>query len=268
MSGKRGSPPMATQTQSRTRSNSRSSASSRSQTTARTERQRKATAQKAAATRRRNAANRSRSAKKAAETRAQAQLNSLQVVQLQAERAALIPVGAALTARDALVEAVKPYVAGRDSAERELERVGKRVQVNLKKFERRGSTGRNRALREVKRTRTRVERELRQRRNSAVRTVKQNRREAERQVKSTRRQFEHQVKVARREVQGQAEGLVQRVRTVGLISPAVCSISPPSPAPSPRGRRWSFYTGSRCPLVNRSRTPSAESSTPSSGRTS
>src|ERR671911_436118 len=151
MSGKRGSPPMATQTQSRTRSNSRSSASSRSQTTARTERQRKAPAQ----------------------------MNSLQVVQLQAERAALIPVGAALTARDALVEAVKPYVAGRDSAERELEKVGKRVQVSLKRFERRGSTGRNRALREVKRTRTRVERELRQRRNSAVRTVKQNRREAE-----------------------------------------------------------------------------------------
>ena len=53
--------------------------------------QRKATAQKAAATRRRKAAARSRSAKKAAETRAQAQLNTLQVVQLQAERAALIP---------------------------------------------------------------------------------------------------------------------------------------------------------------------------------
>ena len=95
-------------------------------------------------------------------------------------------VGAALTARDAVVEAATPYVAGRDSAERELEKVGKRVQVSLKRFERRGSTARNRALREVKRTRTRVERELRQRRNSAVRTVKQNRREAERQVKSRR----------------------------------------------------------------------------------
>jgi hypothetical protein len=176
-----------------------------------TQTQRKAAAQKAAATRRRNAAKRSQSAKKAAQTRAQAELNTLQVVQLQAERAALVPVGAALTARDAVVEAVKPYVAGRESAEKEFEKVGKRVQVNLKKFERRGSTARNRALRELKRTRTRVERELRQRRNSAVRTVKQNRREAERQVKSTRRQFERQVKVARREVQGQAESVVQRV---------------------------------------------------------
>jgi hypothetical protein len=179
-----------------------------------TQTQRKATAQKAAATRRRNAAQRSQSAKKAAQTRAQAELNTLQVVQLQAERAALVPVGAALTARDAVVEAVKPYIAGRESAEKELERVGKRVQVNLKKFERRGSTARNRALRELKRTRTRVERELRQRRRSAVRTAKHNRREAARQVKSTRHQFERQVKVARREVQGQADSIAQRVSSL------------------------------------------------------
>src|SRR5215207_2418840 len=184
-----------------------------------TQTQRKATAQKAAATRRRNAAKRSQSAKKAAQTRAQAELNTLQVVQLQAERAALVPVGAALTARDAVVEAVKPYIAGRESAEKELEKVGKRVQVSLKRFERRGSTARNRALREVKRTRTRVERELRQRRSSAVRTVKQNRREAERQVKSTRRQFERQVTVARREVQGQADSIAQRVSSPGAPPP-------------------------------------------------
>ena len=187
-----------------------------------------------------------------------------------------MPVGAALTARDAVVEAVKPYVAGRESAEKELEKVGKRVQVNLKKFERRGSTARNRALREIKRTRTRVERELRQRRNSAVRTVKQNRREAERQVKSTRRQFERQVKVARREVQGQAESVVAagvvasrsrigapgnrpalppsrrltfprrpgesraRVGLPASYSPAVCSISPPSRRRPLVGRRRSF----------------------------
>src|SRR5215210_6290668 len=82
-----------------------------------TQTERKVTAQKAAATRRRNAAKRSRSAQKAAETRAQAQLNTLQVVQLRAERAALVPVGAALEARDAVTSAVSPYVAGRESAE-------------------------------------------------------------------------------------------------------------------------------------------------------
>jgi hypothetical protein len=137
-----------------------------------TQTQRKATAQKAAATRRRNAAKRSQSARKAAETRAKAELNTAKVVQAQAERAVLIPVGAALIARDAVIEATKPYTAGRDSAERELGKVGKQVQTNLRKFERRGTTARNRAVREVKKSRTRVERELRQRRGSAVRQVK------------------------------------------------------------------------------------------------
>ena len=150
-----------------------------------TETQRKATAQKAAATRRRNAANRSQSARKAAETRAKAELNALQAVQAQAERAVLIPVGAALTARDVVVEATKPYVAGRESAEKEIERVAGRVQTNLRKFERRGNTARNRTVRGAKKTRTRVERELRQRRK--------------------------QVRGAGRDVQSQAESLVARV---------------------------------------------------------
>jgi hypothetical protein len=150
-----------------------------------TETQRKATAQKAAATRRRNAANRSQSARKAAETRAKAELNALQAVQAQAERAVLIPVGAALTARDVVVEATKPYVAGRESAEKEIERVAGRVQTNLRKFERRGNTARNRTVRGAKKTRTRVERELRQRRK--------------------------QVRSAGRDVQSQAESLVARV---------------------------------------------------------
>jgi hypothetical protein len=137
-----------------------------------TQTQRKATAQKAAATRRRNAAKRSQSARKAAETRAQAELNTAQAVQAQAERAVLIPVGAALIARDAVIEAAKPYTAGRESAEREIGKFGKQLQTNLRKFERRGTTARNQAVREVKKTRTRVERELRQRRGSAVRQVK------------------------------------------------------------------------------------------------
>ena len=165
-----------------------------------TENQRKATAQKAAATRRRNAAKRSQSARKAAETRAKAELNTLQAVQAQAERAVLIPVGAALTARDVVVEVTKPYVASRESAEKEIERVAGRVQTNLRKFERRGNTARNRTVRGAKKTRTRVERELRQRRNGVVKAVKQNRREAEKQVRS-----------AGRDVQSGAESLVARV---------------------------------------------------------
>ncbi|MGH2712826.1 MAG: hypothetical protein ACRDM7_02855 [Thermoleophilaceae bacterium] len=147
--------------------------------------QREATAQKAAATRRRNAAKRSQSARRAAETRAKAELNTLQVVQAQAERAVLIPVGATLVARDSVIDAVKPYADG-ETRDAELSKLHKRVSTNLRKFERRGTTARNRAVREVKRTRTRVERELRQRRNKTVRTVKQNGREVEKQLKSAR----------------------------------------------------------------------------------
>jgi hypothetical protein len=160
--------------------------------------QRKASAQKAAATRRRNAAKRQQSAarsaakrtqssastaaenaSKAAETRAKAELNALQAVQAQAERAVLIPVGAALEVRDSVVEIVSPYAEGRESAERELNKLGKRVSTNLRKYERRGTTARNRAVREVKRTRTKVERELRQRRNETVRIVKRNGRDVQ-----------------------------------------------------------------------------------------
>src|SRR5919199_6397968 len=98
-----------------------------------TETQRKATARKAARTRRRNAAKRSQAARRAAETRAQAERNTLQVVQAQAERAVLIPVGAWLTARDTLVEAARPYTRGRESAERELNKLQRQVSTNLRR---------------------------------------------------------------------------------------------------------------------------------------
>ncbi|HEY0711240.1 MAG TPA: hypothetical protein VGF45_01105, partial [Polyangia bacterium] len=112
--------------------------------------QRKAAAKKAAATRKRNAAARSaktakREAKatrtstaKATTQAADAGLLTLDNVALQAERAVLIPVGAALIARDKVVAAAKPYTS-RTSAEKEL-----------KKFERRGNTARNSVRREVK----------------------------------------------------------------------------------------------------------------------
>lgn len=120
-----------------------------------------AAAKKAAATRRANARRRSAAAQRAAATR---QLNArtpLAQAQDYAEKALLLPGGAALTARDAVVETVaetvKPYRT-RETAQRRLER-------DIKRFERRGSTARNRAERELKKARTRVERELRQRRS-------------------------------------------------------------------------------------------------------
>ena len=73
-----------------------------------------------------------------------------------AERAVLIPVGAALTARDRVVASVNEVVSSYSSPAK--------AQTQLRKFERRGSTARNRLEREVRKTRTRVERELRERR--------------------------------------------------------------------------------------------------------
>ena len=103
--------------------------------------------------------------------------------QAQAERGVLIGVGAALIARDNVVDTVKPYPEPHDRGAR-AEEAPEELRHDLRKFERRGTTARNRLEREVKRTRTRVERQLRQRRTKAVATVKQYRRDVRKQVKA------------------------------------------------------------------------------------
>ncbi len=113
-------------------------------------------------------------------------LPKTQVGQAQqlAERVLLVPVGASLLARDNLVSTVKDFATKyrtRASFEREL-----------KRYERRGVTARNRFERQVRKTRTQVEREVRQRRTRVERTVKQNRRRLEREVRSARRDLERQ----------------------------------------------------------------------------
>ena len=101
-----------------------------------------------------------------------------------AERAALVPVGATLLARDNLVSTVRDLgTRYRTLASFERE---------LKRYERRGATARNRFERQVRRTRTSVERQLRQRRNRVQRTVRQNRRRLESEVRSARKDIEKQ----------------------------------------------------------------------------
>ncbi len=105
-------------------------------------------------------------------------------VQVLAERAVLVPMGASLLVRDNLVSTVKGFATKyrtRTSLERELRR-----------YERRGATARNRFERQVRRTRTKFERELRQRRSRVERTVRQNRRRFEREVRSVRKDLERQ----------------------------------------------------------------------------
>jgi hypothetical protein len=80
-----------------------------------------------------------------------------------AERAVLIPVGVALTARDRVVSSVNGAISSYSSPSR--------AQAQLRRFERRGATARNRLEREVRKARVRVERQLRQRRRVLERTV-------------------------------------------------------------------------------------------------
>ena len=79
-----------------------------------------------------------------------------------AERAVLIPVGVALTARDKLVSSVNDTISTYSSTTK--------AQAQLRRFERRGATARNRLEREVRKARVRVERELRQRRREIEKT--------------------------------------------------------------------------------------------------
>lgn len=80
-----------------------------------------------------------------------------------AERAVLIPVGAALIAREKVVSGVSDTIATYSTTSK--------AQAQLKRFERRGATARNRLEREVRKARVRVERELRQRRREIEKTV-------------------------------------------------------------------------------------------------
>jgi len=102
----------------------------------------------------RNAARTATASANAAETR-------LEGVALTAQRGLLIGTGAALVARDNVVESVKPYLR-RETAQRELQKLQRKAKTDVRKFERRGTVARNRLEREVKRTRTRVERQIRQ----------------------------------------------------------------------------------------------------------
>jgi hypothetical protein len=174
---------------------------------------------KAAATRRRNAARRSAAAKQAAATRALANRTPLEHAQEYAERAILIPVGAALTARDRVVETVGDIVdtyGTRATAQRKIE-------TNLRRFERRGTTARNQLQRDVKKTRTRVERELRQRRNRAERLVRRN---VTKQVKQARKDANSRVDL----VTAQVENLVQTGVTAGtkLVARGVEGVPTPT----------------------------------------
>jgi hypothetical protein len=129
-----------------------STASTRSQST-------KAKATKAKASRTRSV-HQAQSALRQTET---ATRNTVDVFGDYTERAVLIPVGAALIARERVVSTVNDAISSYGSTTK--------AQAQLRRFERRGNTARNRLEREVRKARVRVERELRQRRRELEKTV-------------------------------------------------------------------------------------------------
>jgi hypothetical protein len=129
-----------------------SSASARSQST-----QAKATKAKSARTR---SVHQTKSAIRQTET---ATRNTVDVFGDYTERAVLIPVGAALIARDRVFSTVNDAISSYGSTTK--------AQAQLRRFERRGNTARNRLEREVRKARVRFERELRQRRRELEQTV-------------------------------------------------------------------------------------------------
>jgi hypothetical protein len=125
-------------------------------------------AKKAAQTRSANQAaearKRTAAAKKAAETRRELAKTPVDRVQEYAERAALVQVGAALVARDAVTDtfgSLRTSLGSRDKVEKELQVRRRRLEAELKRFERRGSTELKRFEREAKKTRTRVGKDVR-----------------------------------------------------------------------------------------------------------
>jgi hypothetical protein len=99
-----------------------------------------------------------------------------------AERAVLIPVGAALVARERVASSVSEVFSSYSTPTK--------AQAQLRRFERRGSTARTRLEREVRKTRTRVERELRERRRELEQRREHLTKSLSAQVEQTQTQLE------------------------------------------------------------------------------
>lgn len=127
-----------------------------------------------------------------------------------AERAVLIPVGAALIARERVITGVSDAIAGYSTPTK--------AQSQLRKFEHRGSAARTRLEREVRKTRTRVERELRQhrreldrRRGRLAKGVTSRVEQTQVQLEKTQSQFEEAVRARLEDGADFASRLQERV---------------------------------------------------------
>ena len=89
-----------------------------------------------------------------------------------AESAVDVPVGAALTFRDRVEDAIEPWTS-ESRRERELKSLRTQVTREFNRFERRGGQARRKANQRVRSSRNRVEREVKSRRREVSKTVKE-----------------------------------------------------------------------------------------------
>lgn len=139
-------------------------------------------ASKARVTRTTAARSRGASKSKPAATRTNSNRTTTDLVGDYAERAVLIPVGAALLARERVVSSVTDTISTYSSPAK--------AQSQLRRFEHRGSAARTRMEREVRKTRTRVERELRERRRELDQQRERLTKEVTSRVEQTQSQIE------------------------------------------------------------------------------
>lgn len=136
-----------------------------------------------------------------------------------AERIVLIPVGAALEARDRVAGAIEGVVSASTDALEELRAATssrRALDRRLKRFERRGGKARTELERDLKSTRTRIERE-----------VRHSRTRAERRAIEARRGFEHQRAEARRALGANVETLQRTVAPVReRVAPLTDRVAP------------------------------------------
>jgi hypothetical protein len=117
--------------------------------------------------------------KRAATKTVAAEKNQVQVV---AEAAVDLPVGAVLSVSDRVSELVDPWT-DRSKAERQIKAYRTQLRKTLKRTERRGTSARRKATTEARKTRTRVEREARKHQRTVESTLKRNRNQVESRVR-------------------------------------------------------------------------------------
>lgn len=125
------------------------------------------TAAPKSASRAKSAAKRTTASGSSASTKRSTQAVKNDTLGSYAERAVLIPIGAALIARERVASTIDTYSSP------------SKANAQLRKFERRGNTARSRVEREIRKTRVRVEREVRQTRGRVEREVTRRKRDGE-----------------------------------------------------------------------------------------